>query len=254
MGMEAAMSIKTKTGRLFLIPVPLSANGQLHQTLSQADIARVQTLEYFLVENAKTARAFLKTLPPSKPLQELHIEQIDKHKPDTGLEHLLSPLLAGHDMGLMSEAGCPAVADAGASAVAWAQAKTCQVVPLVGPSSLMLALMASGLNGQSFAFNGYLPSSSPERKLALRRLEERSSNEQQTQLAIETPYRTRAWFQDALSTLAPHTKLSLAIDVSLPTERCLTRSIAQWRASNDAQGAFLDHRLVVFSWLGAARR
>ncbi len=245
---------KTTTGTLFLIPVPLSAHGQMHQTLCQADVAQVQGLEYFLVENAKTARAFLKTLPVSKPLQELSIEQIDKHKPEAGLDRALAPLLAGHHMGLMSEAGCPAVADAGATAVAWAQAKNCHVVPLVGPSSLMLALMAGGLNGQSFAFNGYLPSSSPERKLALRRLEDRSSLEQQTQLAIETPYRTRAWFQDALATLSPHTKLSLAIDISLQTERCVTRSIAQWRSSDEAQGAFLDHRLVVFSWLAAARR
>jgi 16S rRNA (cytidine1402-2'-O)-methyltransferase len=248
------MKTKTSLGALYLIPVPLQPNGQLREALNSLDTARVQSLEYFLVENAKTARAFLKTLPLTKALQALHIEQIDKHRPDAALDQVLAPLLQGLDMGLMSEAGCPAVADAGASAVAWAQSKACPVIPLVGPSALMLALMASGLNGQSFAFNGYLPADTAERKQALKRLEERSGLEQQTQLAIETPYRTRAWFQDAIASFHPQTRLSLAIDLSLPTEQCLTRTVQQWKEGSHSNGTFVDHRLVVFSWLAQRRR
>jgi 16S rRNA (cytidine1402-2'-O)-methyltransferase len=247
------MTTTTSHGSLYLIPVPLSTSGSMQHTLSVTDVTLVQGLEYFLVENAKTARAFLKTLPLTKSLQSLQIAQIDKHHPDERLDQALAPLLQGFDMGLMSEAGCPAVADAGASAVAWAQNNSCPVIPLVGPSALILALMASGLNGQSFAFNGYLPAESVDRKKALKRLEDRSMLENQTQQAIETPYRARAWFQDAIATFAPQTRLSLAIDLSLPEGQCITRTVQQWRVSAHANGAIADHRLVVFSWLAQRR-
>jgi 16S rRNA (cytidine1402-2'-O)-methyltransferase len=242
-------------GCLWLIPVPLSTQASLGSFLLAPDVPTVQGLNYFVVENAKTARAFLKTLPLTKILQDLSIGTLNKHAPAKDLDALLAPLLAGKDIGLMSEAGCPAVADAGAQAVAWAHAHQCRVAPLVGPSSLMLALMASGLNGQAFAFNGYLPVPPAERKASLQRFELRSAQEQQTQLFIETPYRTKAWLTDALTHLQPSTQLSIACDLSLSGQFCQTRTISDWNLPGVATKttAQIDGRLVVFSYLAQGR-
>lgn len=216
------------TGTLYLIPVPLgpvSPQDNLHPNI----LRTIRPLTHFVVEQAKTARAFLKAAGTDLPLQELHLEELNEHTKAGELDRLLAPLHAGHDLGLLSEAGCPAVADPGANLVALAQRANIRVVPLVGPSSLLLALMASGLNGQRFAFLGYLPAKELDRNKALRELEAESRKYQQTQLFIETPYRNRAMFDAILQTCQPGSRLCIATDLTLPGESIRTRTIAQWK-------------------------
>jgi 16S rRNA (cytidine1402-2'-O)-methyltransferase len=181
-------------GTLYLIPVPLGPTAP-QDSLPANVLATVRPLTYFVVEQAKTARAFLKAAGTDTPLQELQLEELNEHTKADALDRLLAPLRSGHDVGLLSEAGCPAVADPGANLVALAQQENIRVVPLIGPSSLLLALMASGLNGQRFAFLGYLPAKEAERTKALRDLESDSRKHKQTQLFIETPYRNKAMFE-----------------------------------------------------------
>ncbi len=216
------------TGTLYLIPVPLGAT-EPAAVLPQTVIEHVRPLTHFVVEHAKSARAFLKAVGTEKPLQELLLEELNEHTPASELQRLLSPLLAGHDVGLVSEAGCPAVADPGADLVALAQKEGIRVVPLIGPSSLLLALMASGLNGQRFAFHGYLPAKEGEREKALRELESESRKKKQTQLFIETPYRNRQLFEATLKACQPATRLTVATDLTLPGESVLTRTVAAWK-------------------------
>ena len=168
-------------GRLFLIPVPLGAS-PVPEVLPAAVIGRARVLKHFVAENAKSARAFLKSLPTDTPLQQIDIRELNEHTPSGALSELLSPLLAGHDTGLISEAGCPAVADPGAALVALAHASGITVTPLVGPSSLLLALMGSGLSGQNFAFHGYLPAKEDQRRKRILELERDSRKERRTQL------------------------------------------------------------------------
>lgn len=215
-------------GTLYLIPVPLGPSPH-EAVLPPAVPECIRSLGHFVVENAKTARALLKAVGTRQPLQELHLAELNEHTVAGEVEQLLSPLLAGQDVGLLSEAGCPAVADPGAALVALAHQHDIRVVPLVGPSSLLLALMASGLNGQRFAFLGYLPAKEPDRNKALREVEAESRKRDQTQIFIETPYRNRALFDAILQTCRPETRLSLASDLTLATEQVTTRSVGEWK-------------------------
>jgi 16S rRNA (cytidine1402-2'-O)-methyltransferase len=191
-------------------------------------------LDYFVAENAKTARAFLKLVaidhPLTRPLQEIHIAELNVNTPPQALAALLAPLLEGRDAGLVSEAGVPAVADPGADLVRLAHQHGVPVRPLVGPSSLLLAVMASGLNGQSFAFNGYLPTDAGQRTKRIQQLEQRSRSEKQTQLLIETPYRNGAMLEALVATCQPGTLVCVATDLSLATETVRTQTAAKWKA------------------------
>lgn len=229
-------------GTLYLIPVPLGPTAP-QESLPANVLAIVRPLTYFVVEQAKTARAFLKAAGTDTPLQELQLEELNEHTKEAELDRLLAPLRAGHNVGLLSEAGCPAVADPGANLVALAQKEGIRVVPLIGPSSLLLALMASGLNGQRFAFQGYLPAKEAERTKALRDLESESRKRQQTQLFIETPYRNQALFNSILQTCQPATRLTVATDLTLNSESVLTRSIAQWKKQTPPD---MERRPTVF--------
>jgi 16S rRNA (cytidine1402-2'-O)-methyltransferase len=229
-------------GTLYLIPVPLGPTPP-QDSLPPNVLSCIRPLTHFVVEQAKTARAFLKAVGTEKPLQELQLEELNEHTKSAELDRLLAPLRAGHDVGLLSEAGCPAVADPGANLVALAQQENIRVVPLIGPSSLLLALMASGLNGQRFAFQGYLPAKELDRSKTLRELESESRKRQQTQLFIETPYRNRAMFDAILQACQPNTRLTLATDLTLPGESVLTRTIQQWKKQTPPE---IERRPTVF--------
>lgn len=226
---------------LYLIPVPLGPVSP-DSCLPPDTLEIARGLDHFVVERAKTARAHLKAMGHPQPIQSLQIEELNEHTPAAAIPQLLAPLKAGHDLGLLSEAGCPAVADPGAGLVMAAHRENIPVVPLIGPSSILLALMASGLGGQRFAFHGYLPAKEPERSQALRELEKTARRERATQLFIETPYRSAALL-DALSTaLAPDTFISVGADLSLPSQLIQTRRAKSWRGRADA----VKDRLVVF--------
>jgi 16S rRNA (cytidine1402-2'-O)-methyltransferase len=190
---------------------------------------RVHALQYFIVEEPKRARAFLKALDHPQPLATLRIEQIAPELTATALDDLLQPIVVGSDAGLLSDAGAPAVADPGASLVRRAHATGIRVIPLVGPSAVLLALMASGLEGQRFAFHGYLPIEEPALLERLRTLEADSRRERRTQLFIETPYRNDRLLRAAVQACAPDTLLCVAVDLTSPDEMISTRSIAEWR-------------------------
>lgn len=229
-------------GTLFLIPVPLGPTPPA-ESLPANVLATIRPLSHFVVEQAKTARAFLKAAGTDQPLQALQLEELNEHTRPEALQRLLAPLKAGADVGLLSEAGCPAVADPGANLVALAQKQNIRVVPLIGPSSLLLALMASGLNGQRFAFQGYLPAKEIERSKALRELESESRKRQQTQIFIETPYRNRQMFDAILQSCHPGTRLAVATDLTLPGESVLTRTIQQWKKQTPPD---IERRPTVF--------
>jgi 16S rRNA (cytidine1402-2'-O)-methyltransferase len=223
------------TGTLFLIPNTLGDTETLASVLPEQVQQITSQLDYFVAENAKTARAFLKLIgaqhPLCKPMQEIQIAELNVNTPAAALADLLAPLLAGRDGGLVSEAGVPAVADPGADLVRLAHQHKIPVRPLVGPSSLLLAVMASGLNGQSFAFNGYLPTDAAQRAARIKELELRSRKEKQTQLFIETPYRNAAMLEALIASCAPGTLVCVATDLSLPTETIRTMTAAQWKTA-----------------------
>ena len=222
-------------GTLFLIPNTLGETEALASVLPEQVQHITSQLDYFVVENAKTARAFLKLVnanhPLAKPLQEITISELNVNTPAAALAGLLAPLLAGRDGGLVSEAGVPAVADPGADLVRLAHQHNIPVRPLVGPSSLLLAVMASGLNGQSFAFNGYLPTDAAQRATRIKELEARSRKEKQTQLFIETPYRNAAMLEALVAACAPSTLVCVATDLSLASETIRTMTAAQWKSA-----------------------
>lgn len=226
------------TGTLYLIPNTLgavdAASGCSLSNVIPDEVQKITArLEYFIAENAKTARAFLKTLshthPLAKAMQEIRISELHVNTQAAALPALLQPLLDGQDAGLISEAGVPAVADPGANLVRLAHDRNIRVRPLAGPSSLLLAVMASGLNGQSFAFNGYLPTDAAQRQKRLRELEDRSRREQQTQLFIETPYRNAALLEAMAAVCQPATLISVATDLTLATESIRTQSAGRWK-------------------------
>jgi 16S rRNA (cytidine1402-2'-O)-methyltransferase len=214
-------------GKLFLVPTPLGENAAI--PLPEYVLQTLGQLHYLVCERAKTSRQLLKTVPGERPIGSWNIEELNKRTADNELKALLQPALEGNDIGLLSEAGCPAVADPGARLVELAHQYSIQVVPLVGPSSILLALMASGLNGQRFCFQGYLPANRSELLGALKKSEQLSARHDQTQIYIETPYRNMAFIETALQALAPETRMCIAADLTLPTAWIYTTSIEQWK-------------------------
>lgn len=213
---------------LYLIPVPLG-DTPVENVLPPYNREVILTLRHFIVENVRSARRFLKKVEPSIDIDSLTFYELNEHTPVAAVEGFLKPLSQGEDMGVISEAGCPAVADPGADVVALAQRRGMKVVPLVGPCSMVLAIMASGFNGQSFAFHGYLPTDAAERRSRLKALESRAYAESQTQLFIETPYRNLRMFSDILATCRPSTRLCVAAGLTCSDEYAVTCSIADWR-------------------------
>lgn len=217
-------------GALYLIPVTLGDMDPLE--VMPASIQRViELVDSYIVENEKTARRAIKKMVASKDQSILKFSTINKFTETHDIPSFLDPCLQGENMGLMSEAGVPGVADPGADVVAIAHEKGIKVIPLVGPSSILMAMMASGLNGQNFAFNGYLPIEAKDRKRKIMELEQRSKNEQQAQSFIETPYRNNKMIETLTATCHPETMLCIACDISLPSEMIKTQSIAQWKNS-----------------------
>jgi 16S rRNA (cytidine1402-2'-O)-methyltransferase len=218
-------------GTLYLLPVPLGDARSPLDDLPAATLSAVRDIDCFIAENARSARAALGRMGLSHPLQALEIHLLDEHTPAARLPELLAPLRAGRHVGLLSEAGCPAVADPGAALVALAHREGVPVVPLIGPSALLLALMASGMSGQSFAFVGYLPVPQAERQDRIRALERRARSEGQTQIVIETPYRNAALLACLLGTLSPDMLLGVAAELTLAGEAIRVAPVARWRAS-----------------------
>ena len=212
-------------GKLYLIPTPLGENGM--QTIPPYVIAILQNLEVLIAERAKTARHFIKALCPGKSL-DLTIYELNKHTPQQEISSFLEAAESGQDIGLMSEAGAPGVADPGAVVVWQAHQRGIEVVPLVGPSSILLALMASGMTGQSFCFHGYLSPKKPALEKDLKRLEQLSAKFDQTQIFIETPYRNSGMIEAAFNALSPATKFCIAVDLTLPTEWVKTHTMQEW--------------------------
>lgn len=215
-------------GKLFIIPAPLG-DGKPESVIPQGTLDILRTLHFFIVEELRTARRYLKKAGVKTPIEELAFLKLNEHTPERDIPALLQPVLEGNDMGLLSEAGAPAVADPGANLIALAHRRHIEVIPLVGPSSLLLALMASGLNGQSFAFAGYLPVKSGERRQRIRQLEKHSAVKRQTQLFIETPYRNQALLNDLLASCGPHTRLCIAANITMPDAYIRTQTIAEWK-------------------------
>ena len=228
-------------GTLYLIPVPLGPAAP-DICLPPDTLAAARRLEHFVAERAKTARAHLKAMGHPRPLQELSIAELNEHTRADEITALLAPLKAGKDVGLMSEAGCPAVADPGAELVRAAHRENIPVAPLIGPSSILLALMGSGLGGQRFCFHGYLPAKEPERTQKIRELEKAARKDKATQLFIETPYRSAVLLQALAGTLAPDTLVSVGADLSLPSQVVKTQSAKTWRGKDET----VKDRLVVF--------
>lgn len=214
-------------GILYLIPTPLGENDPA-EVLPQQVLDRACSLRCFVVEELRTARRVLSRYGLRGHIDELDLHVLNEHTAPAEVEAML-PLFEGQDVGLLSEAGLPAVADPGAALVALCHRHGIRVVPFVGPSSLMLALMASGLNGQSFAFRGYIPAKTDERRAAIKELERQSRALNQSQILIETPYRNDALLADLLQGLSPATRLCIAADISLPTEFICTNTVAEWR-------------------------
>ncbi|WP_437822669.1 SAM-dependent methyltransferase [Tenacibaculum mesophilum] len=215
-------------GKLYLIPTTLGDTEPLEvMPLSVKKV--VEQLDYFIVENEKSARRFIKRITPTKSQPSLELMLLDKYSDDLETKNYLDVCEKGISVGLLSEAGVPAVADPGASIVKLAHQKGIQVVPLVGPSSILLAIMASGMNGQSFAFNGYLPIDRSDRKKAIKDLEKLSKEKNQSQLFIETPYRNEKMLDDLRATLSPDTRVCVACDITLPTEYIKTLTVKEWK-------------------------
>lgn len=217
-------------GTLYLIPTPLG-DTPLERVLPEETRHIAAGLDTFIVEHPKTARAFLKQVGTATPLQQLTLLELNEHTKADELEALLAPLLAGRDVGLISEAGCPAVADPGADMARLAHHHGIRVHPLVGPSSILLALMGSGLVGQRFAFHGYLPAKPEERARALRELEKRAEKEDAAQAFIETPYRNIAMLEAILSACRDDTLVTVASDLTLDSEYLVTRAVSDWRGT-----------------------
>jgi 16S rRNA (cytidine1402-2'-O)-methyltransferase len=218
----------TLRGKLYLIPTTLGEmdpNDVLPQTVKRA----IDFIDDYIVENEKTARKFIKSIHPEKVQSSLRLSILNKRTEISEHSAMIAPCLHGLNIGLMSEAGCPGVADPGAVIVKIAHENGIQVVPLVGPSSILLAMMGSGMNGQSFAFNGYLPIDKGDKKTALKNFENLSGSKNQSQIFIETPYRNNKLLEDLVQTLQPNTHLCIATDITLPTEYIKTLRVADWK-------------------------
>ncbi|HMQ44543.1 MAG TPA: SAM-dependent methyltransferase [Mariniflexile sp.] len=218
-------------GKLFLIPTTLGDNNPL-EVLPIKVKQIIDQIDTFIVENDKTARHFIKRISPEKSQPALKMFHLNKHTDAVDLPTFLEPCLNGVNVGLLSEAGCPGIADPGADVVKIAHQKNIKVVPLVGPSSILMALMGSGMNGQRFAFNGYLPIDKGERKSEIKRLERLSFEQDQSQLFIETPYRNNKMLEDLCSVLDQNTNICVACDITLPTEFIKTQTASQWKKNS----------------------
>lgn len=236
---------RQKKGRLFLIPNVLGDTAPL-EVMPISVKKTMESLRCFVFEKEKAGRAFVKSISPNIPQDNITVHLLNKFTDEEELFAMLLPLLGGEDIGLITDSGCPGVADPGAALVALAHTNNIRVIPLVGPSSILLAVMAAGLNGQSFAFNGYLPVDKSERRKAIKQFEKKSYELNQTQLFIETPYRNNALLEELSKLLRPKTLVSVACDITLPTEFIKTASAEAWRKNKEN----LHKRPTVFSLLG----
>lgn len=216
-------------GKLYLIPTTLGEETEPLEVMPISVKKVIEEINYYIVENEKSARRFIKKISPKKPQPNLTIKLLDKYAIEEETQKYLDVCEQGFNVGLLSEAGVPAIADPGASIVKLAHQKNIQVVPLVGPSSILMAMMSSGFNGQNFAFNGYLPIDKGERKRAIKDLERISGDKNQSQIFIETPYRNEKMFADLKAILSPQTSLCIAADITLSSEYIKTFSIKDWK-------------------------
>jgi len=216
-------------GKLYLIPTTLGDTSEVGDVLPTSVNQIINTIDEYVVENEKSARHFLKKMGIKKSLQEIILHPIDQHVKSTEIASYLNNIDQGKNIGVLSEAGCPAVADPGSEVVKIAHRKNIEVIPLVGPSSILLALMASGFNGQNFTFNGYLPKERGERILKLKDIERLAHRKNQTQIFIETPYRNLHLLEDILSNCEPSTQLCIGTDITLSTQFIKTKSISEWK-------------------------
>jgi len=216
-------------GVLYLIPTILGDTAETADVIPAKINRIINTIDEYIVENEKSARHYLKKMGIQKPLQEITLHLLNQHTPVQEISGYLNSISEGKNIGIISEAGCPGIADPGADVVKMAHEKNIQVVPLVGPSSIFLALMASGFNGQNFAFNGYLPKERPDRIKKIKELERLAQQKDQTQLFIETPYRNTHMLEDILTSCEGSTKLCIACDITLSTEYIKTKTIAAWK-------------------------
>jgi 16S rRNA (cytidine1402-2'-O)-methyltransferase len=215
-------------GKLYLIPTTLGESEPL-DVLPHSVKRTIEFIDDYIVENEKTARKFIKSIDPEKVQASLKVSTLNKHTEASEYNKMIQPCLEGKNIGLLSEAGCPGIADPGAVIVKLAHERNIQVVPLVGPSSILLAMMASGMNGQNFAFIGYLPIDKTDKKITLRNLEKLSQDKNQSQIFIETPYRNNKMMEDILQALQPNTHLCVAADITLPTEYIKTMRVSDWK-------------------------
>ena len=220
--------MENKKGNLYLIPCTLGETPPL-EVLPLLVKKAIENIDHYIVEHEKSARRFIKSVASKKQQNSLHIEEINKFTKPQEIPQMLEPCFNGFDVGIISDAGCPGIADPGAAVVEQAHQKSIKVVPLVGPSSILLALMASGFNGQNFAFNGYLPIDKVERKAKIKQLEKRSIQENQSQLFIETPYRNNQMLESLVKTLQNTTGICVACDITLATEYIRTASAQHWK-------------------------
>ena len=223
-------------GRLYLLPAWLAEDAAPEAVVPAPVLERIRALDSFVVENAKTARAWLAACNHPRALREIAIAELNEHTPASQIPALLDPVAGGKDLGLLSEAGLPAIADPGALLVAAAHARGIRVVPLVGPSSILLALMASGLEGQRFRFHGYLPAESTARRAKVAELERHSAKNAETQVFIETPYRNDALLADILQSCRPATRLAVAAELTSPNEWIRSDSVQGWRSKTATIG------------------
>lgn len=220
--------MRPEKGKLYLIPCPLGDVPPL-AVLPASVQTTIEKIDYYIVEHQKNARRFIKSISPEKEQSSLKLQEINKFTQPEEIPAMLNPCLEGFDVGVISDAGCPGIADPGARAVHYAHENGIKVVPLVGPSSILLAMMASGFNGQNFTFNGYLPIEKSERKSELKRLEKLSKDFDQSQLFIETPYRNNQMLQSLIDILNPQTRICVACDITLPSEYIKTAPASVWK-------------------------
>jgi 16S rRNA (cytidine1402-2'-O)-methyltransferase len=228
------------TGRIYLVPVTLGGD-DFTGVIPEKTLALTRQLRFFIVEELRSARRFLRMIDKQFPIDKSHFYILNEHTPENEIEQFLEPLKNGYDVGLMSEAGMPCIADPGSRIISLAHKKNYQVIPQSGPSSIILALTASGLNGQNFTFNGYLPVKTHEKLQKIRELE-KQSREGCTQIFMETPYRNQKMFEDLVSVCNNETRLCIASDITLPSESIRTLRIAEWRKNVPE----LKDRLVIF--------
>jgi 16S rRNA (cytidine1402-2'-O)-methyltransferase len=231
---------KIVNGRIFLIPVTLGGS-EFRQVIPENVINLTLSLRFFVVENIRSARRYLRLIDKNFPIDESVFFELNEHTSETEISSFLEPVMNGHDIGLMSEAGLPGIADPGTNLLNAAHSRNIKIVPLSGPSSIILALISSGMNGQNFTFNGYLPVKAPERDAKLREIESRSKSGE-AQIFMETPYRGQKIFDAILSVCNSNTRLCIAADLTLPNESIKTKRISEWKKET----LLLNDRLIIF--------